>query len=259
VGFFCWVGVMKAESPVCSAATAAHSVLQVYLLGSLDFEAALAFQRRLVFEIAGNRSAAALILCEHPPLITVGREGSWAHILCDRVELRARRWRVRWVNRGGGCLLHLPGQMAIYPILALDRLGLGVQDYLDRLHAVLLALLDDFSIRGESRVAQPGIWVARRPIASVGVATRDWVAYFGAALNVNPDLKPFQLVQTAGPAGGTMTSVACARHGALRSAWVRERLLEHFSDRFRFARTSLFFDHPLLTRKAPSDALATSS
>jgi lipoyl(octanoyl) transferase len=250
---------MKAESPICSVATAAHPVLQVYLLGLVDFDVALAFQRRLVFEIAGDRSAAALILCEHPPLITVGREGSWGHILCTPEELLARRWPVRWVNRGGGCLLHLPGQMAIYPILALDRLGLGVQDYLDRLHAVLLALLDDFSIYGHCRPAQPGIWVARRPIASIGVATRNWVAYFGAALNVNPDLKPYQLVQTAGPAGGTMTSIACERHSALRSALARERLLEHFTDRFRFARTSLFFDHPLLKRKAPSDALATSS
>jgi lipoyl(octanoyl) transferase len=250
---------MKAESPVCSVAAAAHPVLQVYLLGLLEFEAALAFQRRLVFEIGGNRSAAALILCEHPPLITVGREGSRGHILYDPDELRARRWPVRWVNRGGGCLLHLPGQLAIYPILALDRQGLGVQDYLDRLHAVLTALLDDFNIRGESRLAQPGIWAAGRPIASVGVAIRDWVTYFGAALNVNPDLKPFRLVQTAGPAGGTMTSVACERRRALRSSLVRERLLEHFTDRFRFARASLFFDHPSLKRKAPSDALATSS
>lgn len=250
---------MKAESPLCSVATTAHPVLQVYLLGSVDFEAALALQRRLIFDIAGNRSTAALILCEHPPLITVGRQGSRGHILCDREELRARRWRVRWVNRGGGCLLHMPGQMALYPILPLDRLGLGVQDYLDRLQGILIALLDDFSIGGETRPAQPGIWVARRPIASIGVAIRDWVAYYGAALNVNPDLKPFQLVQTAGPTGGTMTSVACERHGTPRSAFVRERLLEHFTERFRFARTSLFFDHPLLLRKAPSDALATSS
>ena len=51
-------------------------------------------------------------------------------------ELAARCWPVRWVNRGGGCVLHLPGQLAIYPILALDRLGLGLQAFLDHLHAV---------------------------------------------------------------------------------------------------------------------------
>lgn len=250
---------MKAEPSFYPVAAATEPALQVYLLGLVDFEAALALQQRLVFDIAGNRSAAALILCQHPPLITVGRQGSWAHILCEPEELRARRWRVRWVNRGGGCLLHLPGQLAVYPILALDRLGLGVQDYLDRLHAVLIALLDDFNIRGQRRTSQPGVWVARRPIGSVGVAIRDWVTYYGAALNINPDLQPFRCVQTAGPAGGTMTSIECERHGPLRPALVRERLLEHFTDRFRFPRTALFFDHPMLKRKAPFDALATSS
>ena len=250
---------MRVESPLSCVATAADPVLQVYLLGSVDFEAALAFQRRLVFDIAGNRSGAALILCEHPPLITVGRHGSWAHILCDREELQLRGLRVRWVNRGGGCFLHLPGQMAIYPILALDRLGLSVQDYLDRLHAVLIALLDDFSIRGETRPGRPGVWAAGRPIASVGVAVRDWVTYYGAVLNVNPDLHGYRMVRTAGTAGGTMTSIECQRHGRLRPAFVRERLLEHFAGRFHVARTSLFFDHPLLRRKAPSDALATPS
>jgi lipoyl(octanoyl) transferase len=250
---------MKAEPPVHAGASAADPALQVYLLGSVEFEAALALQRRLAFDVAGDRSAAALILCEHPPLITVGRQGSWAHIRCTREDLQLRGWRVRWVNRGGGCLLHTPGQMAIYPILALDQLGLGVQDYLDRLHAVLIALLDDFNIRGASRPGRPEVWVADRPIASVGVAIRDWVTYYGAVLNVNPDLHLFRLVQTGGAESGRMTSIERQRHSPLRPAFVRERLLEHFTERFRFARTSLFFDHPLLKRKALSDAVATSS
>jgi lipoyl(octanoyl) transferase len=250
---------MEVEPHICPIPAAVDPVVQVYLLGSVNFEAALALQRRLVFEIAGNRAAAALLLCEHPPVISVGRQGSWAHILCDREELRLRRWRVRWVNRGGGCILHMPGQLAIYPILALDRLRLGVQDYLDRFQAALVALLDDFNIRGESHPGQIGLWVKRRPIASVGVAIRDWVTYYGAALNVNPDLQPFRLVLTDGPASRPMTSIEREHYGRLRPAFVRERLLEHFTDRFGFARTSLFFNHPLLERKAPSDALATSS
>src|SRR5438309_6698380 len=116
---------------------AAEASLQVYLLRSIYLESALALQRRLVYQVAGERSSAALVLCEHPPLITVGRQGSRSHILCDPEELRVRRWRVRWVNRGGGCVLHQPGQVAVYPILPLDRLNLGLRAYLERLHDVV--------------------------------------------------------------------------------------------------------------------------
>src|SRR5438445_6598332 len=98
---------MKREPQLLSNSTSAESVLQVYMLGLVEFEAALALQRRLVYQVTGDPNTAALILCEHPPLITVGREGSWSHLHCDPGELQIRRWRIRWVNRGGGCLLHL--------------------------------------------------------------------------------------------------------------------------------------------------------
>src|SRR5437588_11512158 len=97
-------------------AAATEPSLQVYLLGTVDFEDMLQCQRRLVYEVSGDRSRAALLLCEHPPLISVGREGSREHIRFEPKDLAAREWPVRWVNRGGGCLLHLPGQLAVYPI-----------------------------------------------------------------------------------------------------------------------------------------------
>ena len=239
-----------------SPGTAADTALQAYLLGPVDFDAALALQRLLVYQVAGDRAAAALLLCEHPPLITVGRQGSRAHIRYEPEELHALRWPVRWVNRGGGCLLHLPGQLAVYPVLPLDHLGLGVRAYLDRLQDVLAAVLADFGLRAEPRPDRPGVWVNGRPIAAVGVAVRHWVTYYGAALNVNPDLVPFRRVRCLGPAEGPMTSLERERRGPLRPALVRERLLEHFAVRFGFGRVSLFSDHPALHRRAPSDAVA---
>jgi lipoyl(octanoyl) transferase len=238
---------------------AAEPALQVYLLGQVDFDAALSLQRRLVYEVAGNRGSAGLVLCEHPPLITIGRHGSWRHVLKEPAELKARGWPVRWVNRGGGCILHGPGQLAVYPVLALDRLGLGLKAYLGRLHQVLIALLDDFSIPGEVRPGHADVWVKGRPIAALGVAVRNWVTYYGAALNVNPDLSLFRAVRTGGDAGEIMTSVERERRGPLRPALVRERLVEYFANHFGFSRTSLFHDHPSLRRKARSDALAPSS
>jgi len=83
------------------------------------------------------------------------------------------------------------------------------------------------------------------------VAVQDWVTYYGAILNINPTLTPFRLVRCGGPREEPMTSVERELRGPFRPALVRERLLEHFASEFGFVRTTLFFDHPLLTRKAP--------
>src|SRR5262249_18370527 len=157
-----------------------------YLLGTVSFDAALALQRRLVYQISGARESGSLLLCEHPPMISVGRHGSRAHVLFEPEELQNRGWRVRWVSRGSGCVLHLPGQLAVYPVVALDHHGLAIQAYLERLQQVVLAVLDDFSIRGATQAGRPGVWVNGRFVASVGVAVRDWVAYYGLYFNVNP-------------------------------------------------------------------------
>jgi len=231
--------------------------LRVYLLGLVDFEVALALQRRLVYEVSGDRSSAALVLCEHPPLITVGRRGSWAHIRWDAKDRDAGCVPLRWVNRGGGCVLHVPGQVAIYPILALDRLGLSIGGYLERLRAAVFGLLDNFGIRGTVFPGHTGVCIQTRPIAEVGIAVRDWVTYFGAALNVNPDLGLFRRVCSCVEGCGSMTSIERERHGPLRPSLVRELLIEEVAQNFGFTKTLLFSDHPLLKRKASQDALAS--
>lgn len=235
----------------------ADQALQVYLLGSVDFEAALNWQRRLVYTVSGDRSSAYLLLCEHPPVITVGRQGSRAHLRWEEETLRLREWPVRWVNRGGGCLLHMPGQLAVYPILPLDRLGLGLQSYLDRLHLTVADTLADFNVDTERRPERVGLWAGGRLIAGVGIAVRDWVSYYGCVINLAPDLEPFRRISCGGADEAPMTSLARERRGPVRPALVRERLVEHFASRFGFSRTTLFFDHPAFSKKAPSDAVAT--
>jgi lipoyl(octanoyl) transferase len=236
----------------------ARSAVRVYLLGTVDFAAALALQKALVYEAAGDRTGGALVVCEHPPLLTVGREGSPADIRFDPEELRSRRWPVRWVNRGGGCLLHVPGQVALYPVLPLDRYRLGVESFVDRLGQVAVAALDDFSVRAESRPGRPGAWAGGRLLAAVGVAVWDWVSYFGMAFNLNPDLAPFRHVRCGGPDGGAMTSLERERRAPVRPALVRERLLEHFAAAFGFGDVALFFSHRLLSRPAPAGEVLSS-
>ncbi|HEV3145702.1 MAG TPA: lipoyl(octanoyl) transferase LipB [Gemmataceae bacterium] len=206
--------------------------LQIYPLGIVDFEEMLALQRRLVFEVSGDRSQGVLIICEHKPIITVGRQGSRTHIHFDPRELQLRDWPIRWVNRGGGCLLHLPGQWSIYPILPLDTLQLGLQQYLERLQHILLETARDCMVR-EAVVlpGQLGVWASQRLLAHVGVAVRDWVSYFGAALNVNADLEFFRKVHCGGSTL-PMTSLIRERHLAVNPEVARQFLIDRFLEQF---------------------------
>jgi lipoyl(octanoyl) transferase len=238
----CWPMNVEMEPGLAAPDTA----LQVYLLGSVNFEAALRFQRRLHYEVSGDRRQGALVVCEHPPLITVGRAGSRAHLLCEAEELRSRQWRVRWVNRGGGCVLHVPGQLAVYPILPLDRFGLGLEAYLQRLHAVIEDVLADFDVPAATHSGRAGVWSRGRLLAAGGVAVRDWVSYFGMFLNVNPGLEPFRLLHCGGAGEAPMTSLARERRGPLSASLVRQRLVEHFCNHFAFARSAFFSSHPSL-------------
>src|SRR5687768_15879309 len=105
---------------------------QGHLLGVVPFEAALALQQRLAYECGGERVArATILLCEHEPLVTVGRQGSRLHLRADDAELARRGLEIRFVKRGGGALVHAPGQLAAYAVVPLARFGLTVGGLLD--------------------------------------------------------------------------------------------------------------------------------
>lgn len=217
--------------------------LSAYLLGSLEFDALLALQRRLVYDVGGDRDSAALLLCEHPPGITVGREGSRSHVRPNPEELHARGWPVRWVSRGGGVMLHLPGQVACYPIVPLDALGFTPARYLEELQSVAVDLLRDYGLTGEGDADHPGVRVSGRRIAHVGVAVRDRVSCFGLIVNADPDLAPFRDVKCDGDSH-PMTSLARESDLRVRVSGVRQRLLELVASRFGFGRVSIFHTHP---------------
>jgi lipoyl(octanoyl) transferase len=230
--------------------------LRAYLLGGLEFETLLALQRRLVYDVGGDRDAGVVVVCDHPPGVTIGREGSRRHVRPSPEELHAREWPVRWVSRGGGAVLHLPGQVACYPVLALDRLALTPAAYLGELQAVLVELLRDFDIAGTPDPDRPGVRVNGRRVAHVGVAVRDWVSCFGLVLNVHPDLEPFRDVRCDGDPE-PMTAMQRETPKRVRVAAVRQRLVELVAGRFGFGRVSVFHHHPALPPRPAPHAIPT--
>ena len=182
--------------------------LEAFLLGQIDFDRALDLQQRLVLQCRDRDDGQIiLLLCEHPAIITVGRGGSPGEIAMQSGLVRNRQIEVRWVNRGGGCLVHCPGQLAIYPLVPLQWHGFSVGEFLDRFRAAIMETLDDLNVPpAETATGAPprdhrshffsGVWGRTGQLAAVGVAVRHWVTYYGAYLNVCPPMGLFRLVET---------------------------------------------------------------
>lgn len=230
---------------------ATHAV-HFHLLGLIDFADCEQLQRRLVYEASGSDNGQiVVILCEHPPLITIGRAGSRGHVHLTNEQLRLRRLGIRWVNRGGGCLLHGPGQLAVYPIVPLRWHGWTVGDYLRRLQQAVARTLEDLHITSDLSATDDGLWGRTGQLAACGVAVRNWMAYHGMFLNIHPSMTNFGFVDVIEPlrlATGrktTMGSWFAERRRTLSVPHVRATLIPHLATALGTARYYVLTGHPL--------------
>lgn len=217
--------------------------LLVHMLGTVDFDSALYLQERLVYELADRSDRmGGLLICEHPPLVTIGREGSRADLPPDLHDLEARQTDVRWLSRGGGTVVHGSGQLAVYAMLPLDRLGLGLVEFRQRLEAAVIDAGRELDVPAERDARSPGVWSRGRQFAFVGAAVRSWVSFHGLFVNVAPDMQVQRLVDRR------LTSIAAERQRPVSMHTVRESLVRNLASRFGYADTHLFTGHPLLKR-----------
>jgi lipoyl(octanoyl) transferase len=209
-------------------------------LGRQPYADALAFQREVArARIAGDVEDDVLLLVEHPPVVTLGRSAKSAHLLASPAYLRQQGVDVFEVERGGDVTFHGPGQLVGYPIIDLKRHRKDLHWYLRQVEESLIQGIAEFGLVGSRVEKYTGVWVggtagdAPRPaddsshtvrsasgaglhsstapprkIASIGVHARDWVTWHGFALNVNTDLRYFDLIVPCGIRDVTMTSVA---------------------------------------------------
>ena len=171
-------------------------------LGRVAYAHALALQERLRDERLEGRGRDAVLLLEHPDVVTFGRSAKRQNTLLSDDELRARGYDVFRINRGGDVTYHGPGQLVGYPILDLSKRGSDVHAYLRALEGALIETLADFGVSARRREGFTGVWLdARRKIASIGVGVRRWVTLHGFALNVCCDLRRFEPIVPCGLPG----------------------------------------------------------
>ena len=254
-----WMSRLPPEIAFTKTADPMDRVGEFYFLDCVPWDVTLALQQRLVYEVSGEvQPKMTVLFCEHPDIVTVGRSGSRAHIRYSDEELRREGLQVRWVGRGGGCVLHAPGQLCVYPILSLARCSWSVGEYMQRFHSGLCGGLEELGIHAQVREGQSGVWGRSGLLAAFGAAVRNWVTSHGAFINVNPAMSRFARVDTVAPEDtpvgqkATMSCLLAERRLAVRMASVRAALVAKLAASFACTRYHIYTGHPLLRKSLGS-------
>lgn len=195
---------------VASPSPTAGGALHTLDLGVIGFTEALELQRRAArLRISGELPEDLLLLCEHPPVVSLGRAASSAaHVNLTPEALRARGAELHEAERGGDVTFHGPGQLVGYTIIDLKQHRQDLHWFLRQVEEALINAVKPFGISAGRVGGYTGVWVEDRKLASIGVHARDWVTWHGFALNVHTDLSWFDTIVPCGISDVQMTSLA---------------------------------------------------
>src|ERR1044072_5970090 len=199
-------------------------------LGRVDYEAALAIQKKTKLAVKNGDQPDTLLLLEHPHTFTIGRRGDTSSILLDREQLSSRNVTLFETNRGGKVTYHGLGQVVGYPIINLSPDREDVHRYVRDLEEVLIRTMGDFGIDAFRIEGLTGVHTERRKVAAIGVHIARWVTTHGFALNVNTDLSYFDLIIAC--EGEPVTSMDELVNDRLELSAVEDRLIVNFAEVF---------------------------
>ena len=200
-------------------------VIDVYDLGFVqDYKKVWDFQKQILERRIANQIPDSIIFVEHDHVITLGRSSHLENVLVKDLPTFE-------IERGGDVTYHGPGQLVVYPILSLEKMSLGVRQFVELLESILVQALVKLGVSNASGKLgkETGVWIDNsRKIASIGVAVSHWVSYHGLALNVSTDLTYFQKINPCGFDAGIMTSVSKETGRSVEVEEAKKQVLEAF-------------------------------
>jgi lipoyl(octanoyl) transferase len=203
-------------------------------LGLVPYDLACQIQQRVVQARKEGTLPDVLLLCEHPHVITLGRNGRREHLLASDHLLAQMNVEFHPTDRGGDITYHGPGQVLGYPILDLAEHRRDVRWYVSQLEEVMIRATADFGLPARRVEGQHGIWIgagasaAEEKLGALGVHLSRWVTSHGFAYNVSTDLRYFDLIVPCGIAGKRATSLERSLRTPVDSEEVRQKLILHF-------------------------------
>lgn len=199
-------------------------------LGLVPYDEGLELQHRIVAARKQGELDDVLILLEHPPVITLGRQADETHIIAAPEFLDQLGIPVRRVERGGDVTYHGPGQLMGYPILDLRNHRKDVGWYIRSLEESLVGALEELGIQAEARTGQEtGVWVGNDKIVAIGARIEEWISYHGFALYVDPILPHFDLIVPCGLRERGIVGMRQVLGQAVDMEAVRQAVAKHFA------------------------------
>jgi len=229
--------------------------LSFHLLGRLPWEDCQQLQRQLAEE-AERAEKATILLAEHTPHITVGRQGSWDDIRYSARQLRSRQLKVSWVRRSGGTILHGPGQLAILPVVPLGWCGWDLARLELQVLTGIQHTLVELGYPSELRPAEHGLWGRSGQLVASGLDNWHNASRFGAYLNVNPEMLDHGFIHSVGRRRGshrsrTMSCLLAEQQRPVRMSSIRSALVAGLAAQLKITDYHLFTGHPQLELKEP--------
>lgn len=183
--------------------------LNISLLGKVEYQEALLLQQRLHSLRVEDKIDDTLLLLEHPPVITMGRRGTWNNILISQQMLKNMGVEVFEITRGGDVTYHGPGQIVGYIIMNLSFFEKDIKRFIWQIEEVFIKLLkDQYGInayRDEQKYT--GVWVDDKKIVAIGIAVKKWITFHGFAFNINTNLNHFNWIVPCGIRDRGVTSL----------------------------------------------------
>ncbi len=202
----------------------------------IGYAEALGFQKRTVAARKAGVIEDMLLLCEHPHVITQGRNGKREHLLVSDHVLRQKGVEYYETSRGGDITYHGPGQIVGYPILNLGAIRRDVVWYVRTLEEAMIRATAEFGITAERVRGKTGIWVrtgnTEEKLAAIGVHISRWVTSHGFAYNVSTDLRNFELIVPCGIADRRATSLEKLLGRNIEQKEVAPRIAKHLGELF---------------------------
>jgi lipoyl(octanoyl) transferase len=212
--------------------------LHICDLGLLSWSDAYALQQRVVAARKADAIEDVLLYCQHPHVLTLGRNASQKNLLASESVLRQKGVELRETNRGGDVTYHGPGQIVGYPILNLDRIRRDVHWYVRTLEEAMIRASADFGVTAYRVPGKTGIWVQpsaaipEEKLAAIGVHLSRWITSHGFAYNAATDLRYFDLIIPCGIPDRKATSLEKLLHRSVTLDEVKPRLTHHLSELF---------------------------